>query len=352
MAAIVGMGPGTTMMPRIMGRQRRIRHMVVVSSSLPKDPARNQTAFPRLAQTGSSPAKCQASSKPRFVRKAALDASLAGGSDGSDGGSGGGGGGDGGGSGGEGSGENNFKDFTPGGLLALVAKGWDERVLADSQFPFKVLTEQLIGVTASVIGDMASRPNFGLNELDFVFSTLVVGSIVNFMLMFLLAPATSATETHLPGIFHSCPEGHMFEPGNYTILQRAGTYAFKAIQFGGVGFLAGLVGTAISSTLLVARQTFQPGFKLQNDPPPTLLNAATWGVQLAFSSNLRYQCLNGLDQVLLPIVPPPVFKGIAFVLRGLNNVVGGFSFVMLARVTGSQPKEEKKAKEDTPLALA
>ncbi len=29
-------------------------------------------------------------------------------------------------------------------------------------------------MSASVIGDMASRPNWGLNELDFVFATLVV----------------------------------------------------------------------------------------------------------------------------------------------------------------------------------
>jgi hypothetical protein len=33
---------------------------------------------------------------------------------------------------------------------------------------------QVIGVGASVIGDMSSRPNWGLNELDFVFATLVV----------------------------------------------------------------------------------------------------------------------------------------------------------------------------------
>lgn len=31
---------------------------------------------------------------------------------------------------------------------------------------------------ASVIGDMSSRPNWGLNELDFVFATLVVGGTV------------------------------------------------------------------------------------------------------------------------------------------------------------------------------
>ena len=57
-------------------------------------------------------------------------------------------------------------------------KGWNDRVAADPQFVYKVLVEQIIGVAASVLGDMASRPNWGLNELDFVFATLVVRACV------------------------------------------------------------------------------------------------------------------------------------------------------------------------------
>lgn len=37
-----------------------------------------------------------------------------------------------------------------------------------------MLLPQIIGVAASVVGDMSSRPCWGLYELDFVFSTLVV----------------------------------------------------------------------------------------------------------------------------------------------------------------------------------
>jgi hypothetical protein len=33
---------------------------------------------------------------------------------------------------------------------------------------------QVIGVGASVVGDLSARPNWGINELDFVFATLVV----------------------------------------------------------------------------------------------------------------------------------------------------------------------------------
>ena len=36
---------------------------------------------------------------------------------------------------------------------------------------------QIIGVGAAVIGDMSSRPYWGIYELDFVFSTLVVSHL-------------------------------------------------------------------------------------------------------------------------------------------------------------------------------
>ena len=37
-----------------------------------------------------------------------------------------------------------------------------------------MITLQLLGVGAAVLGDMSARPNWGLGELDFVFSTIMV----------------------------------------------------------------------------------------------------------------------------------------------------------------------------------
>lgn len=37
-----------------------------------------------------------------------------------------------------------------------------------------VASMQVIGVGAAVLGDMSSRPYWGLYELDFVFSTIIV----------------------------------------------------------------------------------------------------------------------------------------------------------------------------------
>ncbi|WOL18046.1 protein RETICULATA-RELATED 3, chloroplastic-like [Canna indica] len=230
------------------------------------------------------------------------------------------------------------------GPLGLFLEGWRARVSADPQFPFKVLMEELVGVTACVLGDMASRPNFGLNELDFVFSTLVVGSILNFVLMYLLAPTSvsASASSALPGIFASCPTGHMFEPGSYSILSRLGTFVYKGATFAAVGFAAGLVGTAISNGLIALRKKMDPEFETPNKPPPTLLNAGTWALHMGLSSNFRYQTLNGVEFVMAKVLPPPGFKASVLVLRCLNNVLGGMTFVMLARLTGSQKVEAEK----------
>ncbi|KAI3832071.1 hypothetical protein MKX03_008950 [Papaver bracteatum] len=196
-------------------------------------------------------------------------------------------------------------------------------------------------VSACVLGDMASRPNFGLNELDFVFSTLVVRSILNFVLMYLLAPTMGSTSSSLPAMFASCPQSHMFEPGMFTLLDRFGTFVYKGAVFAAVGFAAGLVGTAISNGLILMRNEMDPNFETPNKPPPTLLNAMTWAIHMGLSSNFRYQTLNGSEFLLAKGLPPVVFKGSVVVLRCMNNVLGGVSFVTLARLTGSLKVEGK-----------
>jgi hypothetical protein len=241
------------------------------------------------------------------------------------------------------------------GIFMAFVRGWKERVGADPQFPFKVLTEEIVGVGACVLGDMASRPNFGLNELDFVFSTIVVGSILNFSLMYMLAPTSlsshlasssaSASSAQLPSIFAQCPAGYMFEPGSFTIAQRLGTFVYKGALFAAVGFFAGLLGTSLSNALIAARKKYDPSFKTDNKAPPTILNAATWAIHMGISSNLRYQAINGMEFGMAKLFPPSLFKLSVFLIRALNNVSGGVSFVALARLTGSQRSEKGISKE-------
>ncbi|KAF5953418.1 hypothetical protein HYC85_006274 [Camellia sinensis] len=200
-------------------------------------PSPSLVSFPHSSSPSTPPLRTQT---PFLPEKFHL--SCAAGGNSSDGVGRGTGGGGGGGSGGWDSTENS-DDSSPSwvGPIGAFLNGWRSRVAADPQFPFKVLMEELVGVTACVIGDMASRPNFGLNELDFVFSTLVVGCILNFVLMYLLAPTMSVSTPTLPSIFASCPASHMFEPGPYGLISRLGTFVYKGVLFSAVGFAADLL---------------------------------------------------------------------------------------------------------------
>ena len=215
---------------------------------------------------------------------------------------------------------------------------------ADPEFAFKVGVEQVIGVGAAVSGDMLSRPNYGLDQLDFVFSTLIVGSLMNFALMYLLAATTGAPPTGLVTRFVTgdllrslgAPTGHIFEQGAYGLGARLTTFVYKAAQFGFIGFGAGLAGTAMTQVLLAARKAADPTWSTQNEQPDVIKNAGCWALHMSVSSNVRYQSLNGLDMVLAPRLPSNVFRVLATTIRLANNVVGGISFSTIARVTGVQ----------------
>eukprot|EP00892_Ulva_mutabilis_P006175 jgi/Ulvmu1/392/UM001_0399.1 len=235
-------------------------------------------------------------------------------------------------------------------------KGWQDRVNADPQFVYKVLVEQFLGVGAAVLGDMSSRPNWGLNELDFVFSTLIVGSLMNFSLMYLLAP-TGGAAGRLPGnpfsrLFDErsltrmgAPGGHIFERG-FSLQGRALNLVFKTVMFGVIGFLAGLAGTCISNGLIGVRKMADPQYVSQNETPDVFLNSLAWTLHMGASSNIRYQMLNGMDMVLVGLLPPAVFKAVVVIVRTLNNVVGGISFVTCARICGSQKSGAKEAEPE------
>ena len=68
-------------------------------------------------------------------------------------------------------------------------------------------------------------------------------------------------------------------------------------MFALVGMSAGVMGTAVSNSLLIMRQKLDPNFKSQNEAPNVPLNAATWAAHMGISSNVRYQILNGIDMV-------------------------------------------------------
>ena len=232
--------------------------------------------------------------------------------------------------------------------VGLLVKGWRERVAADAGFPFVVLVEQTIGVSLAVTGDALGRGDKWKEELDFIFSTLVVGSIVNFALVWLMAArvaspaggaAAAAAAAGAGGgwaaLKATFPPGHLFQSGNYTAAQRAGTFVVRGYEFAAVGLAAGLFGTWLSNTLVEGRKKRDPTFVANASPPP-LLNASAWALHMGFSANARYQALNGMDLVLAKVLPGPAMKLTQTALRTGNNVLGGIGFVLIAKAIGAQ----------------
>lgn len=260
------------------------------------------------------------------------------------------GGGGGGGGSDYGRGKENPEEGSQGPILL---QGWYDRVAADPNFAMKVLVEQFIGVGAAALGDMAGRPNWGLSELDFVFSTLVVGSILNFTLMYLLAPTPVSAlgpgkQSIVQKLFSEntlrsmgAPGGHFFEKG-FTLPQRMVNLGYKGFVFALVGLGAGLVGTGMSNGLLAIRKKMDPNFKLQNDVPNVLFNSLTWAAHMGISSNIRYQALYGMDIVLAPLMHPKVFLMYSAGVRTVNNILGGMSFVFLAKLVGVQKAKDSQ----------
>ena len=115
---------------------------------------------------------------------------------------------------------------------------------------------------------------------------------------------------------------------------------------------AGLVGTTLSNGLIKMRKKMDPTFETPNKPPPTFLNALTWAGHMGVSSNLRYQTLNGVEFMLERVLNPLAFKSSVLVLRCVNNVIGGMSFVVLARLTGAQSVGGEQKKENEVALIA
>ena len=99
-----------------------------------------------------------------------------------------------------------------------------------------------------------------LNELDFFLTDCAVGAVLNFVLIWLLAPTVAAKAG--PGPFAaqlSKLPAFVFESGQFTLGQRAGAGLYKGSLFGACGFLGSVGGTSLAYMIFMARQAAAGG---------------------------------------------------------------------------------------------
>ncbi|THU69317.1 hypothetical protein C4D60_Mb08t13160 [Musa balbisiana] len=233
------------------------------------------------------------------------------------------------------------------------------RMLADPSFLFKVATEIVIDSCCATFAEVQKRGKDFWTEFELYAADLLVGIVVDIALVGLLAPYVrigrpSVSCQYLLGfgeassvVLKLCLVGECFyavfeaeRPGcKFTIQQRIGTYFYKGVLYGSVGFVCGIVGQGIANLIMTAKRSVR---KSDEDipVPPLVKSAVLWGVFLAVSSNTRYQIINGLERVVeaSPFAKriPPVAMAFTVGVRFANNIYGGMQFVDWARWSGVQ----------------
>lgn len=240
-----------------------------------------------------------------------------------------------------------------GGLLGFAIKSCAmlrNRMLADPSFLFKIGTEIVIDSCCATFAEVQKRGKDFWAEFELYVADLLVGVVVNIALVGMLAPYVRIGQPSLSKGFlgrlqhaYGALPSSVFEaerPGcRFSVQQRIGTYFYKGVLYGSVGFACGIIGQGIANLIMTAKRSIK---KSEEDipVPPLLKSAALWGVFLAVSSNTRYQVINGLERLVeaSPMAKqvPPVAMAFTVGVRFANNIYGGMQFVDWARWSGVQ----------------
>lgn len=238
-------------------------------------------------------------------------------------------------------------------LLGFLMSSWAmlrNRMLADPSFLFKIGAEIVIDSCCATFAEVQKRGKDFWAEFELYLADLLVGVVVNVALVGMLAPYVrfgqlSASKGFLGRMQHAYAAlpSSVFEaerPGcRFSVKQRIGTYFYKGVLYGAVGFGCGIIGQGIANMIMTAKRNIK---KSEDDipVPPLIKSAALWGVFLAVSSNTRYQIINGLERLVeaSPMAKqvPPVALAFTVGVRFANNVYGGMQFVDWARSSGVQ----------------
>lgn len=239
----------------------------------------------------------------------------------------------------------------PLGIAIRGSAALRNRMLADPSFLFKVFIEIMIDSCCATFAEVQKRGKDFWAEFELYLADLLVGIAVDVALVGLLAPFVrfgqppvmagfSGKINHAIGALPSS----VFEaetPGRrFSVQQRIGTYFYKGIQYGVVGFVCGIIGQGIANSVMILKRKLKKTEEEDIPVPPLVQSAALWGVFLAISSNTRYQIVNGLERLVesSPLAKrvPPIALGFTVGVRFANNIYGGMQFVDWARWTGIQ----------------
>ena len=214
--------------------------------------------------------------------------------------------------------------------LASFKRGINQRLEADKNFVFKLLTEICIDelITLSVLiwvtglNSEAWTPTIRLAALVQMLSAALNDTLI----VYFLAPTGSSVDKDGSGGGKPAL-AHVFQAGDYSIKERIGCYFAKAKFYLVIGSATCTVATFFAKALGGNLAGFFPGVFVQS--------IMLGGIHMSVSANTRYQIVNGIERVLYEKLPPKISRAGSVLVRTTNNFLGARLWIVLTKLISS-----------------
>lgn len=183
-------------------------------------------------------------------------------------------------------------------------QGFRERLLADPKFLHRLAIEEGISITTTLLAQYEKRKGRFFEEIDYVLTDTIRGSVVDFFTVWLPAPTISLLSFAddgsgesvelLKGLLGTLPD-NAFQKGivgqNWSINQRFASVLMGGIKLAGVGFISSIGAGVASDVLYGARRILKPSASMEvgRKRTPIWKAATVYSCFLGTSANLRYQ---------------------------------------------------------------
>ncbi|KAL2333461.1 hypothetical protein Fmac_014674 [Flemingia macrophylla] len=264
----------------------------------------------------------------------------------------------------------NFFDLEKYPLISELThrfQGFRERLLADPKFLHRLAIEESISITTSLLAQYEKRKENFFQEIDYVITDTVRGSVVDFFTVWLPAPTLSflsyADEMNAPdnigsllGLLGSIPD-NAFQKSpagtNWTLNHRVASVVFGGLKLAVVGFISSIGAVASSNSLYAIRKYLNPavGTEQRIMRSPILKTAVAFACFLGISANLRYQIIAGIvEHRISEQFSSQTFlvNMLSFVARTVNSYCGTQQWIDIARITGLQVRKTESLTSDSP----
>lgn len=264
----------------------------------------------------------------------------------------------------------NFFDLEQYPLISELThrfQGFRERLLADPKFLHRLAIEEAISITTTLLAQYERRKENFFEEIDYVITDTVRGSVVDFFTVWLPAPTlsfisiadkmdTTDSVEALKGLLGSIPD-NAFQKNiagkDWNVSHRVASVLFGGLKLASVGFISSIGAVAASNFLYRVRKLLNPALATaqQTKRSPMLKTAVVYSCFLGMSANLRYQVIAGVVEHRISDLfasQTLLVNMLSFVVRTVNSYWGTQQWVDLARYTGLQARKSKTSLYQAP----